>query len=98
MKKCARHATPLIRLAPAINDQIDRDIEPSKLPAEPPVLLSAAIEIRLDDQQVQVAIGPSLAPCARSKENDVSVRSSRSETASSLLDKSLIGHGHSLGS
>jgi len=63
MKKGARYAAPLVCLAPAIDDQINRDIKSSELPAEPPVLLSAARKIGLDHQQIQIAVGPGLAPC-----------------------------------
>ena len=65
MEKGSWHAAPLVRLTPAVDDQIDCDIEPSQLPAEPPVLLPATREIRLDNQQVQVAVRPSLAPRPR---------------------------------
>jgi hypothetical protein len=94
MKEGAGYATPLVCLALAIDDQIDRDIESSKLPTEPSLLFPAAREVRLDDQQVQVAVRPSLAPCTRPEKNDVGVGGGRSETAPDLLDQSIIGHGH----
>jgi hypothetical protein len=95
MKKGARYAAPLVRLASAIDDQIDCDIETSKLPAEPSVLLSAAAKVRLDDKQVQIAVRLSLAPSTRPEENDVGVGSSGGEPAPSLLDQSLVAHCHS---
>ena len=94
MERGTRHAAPLVRLAPAVSRPIDRDVEPSQLPAEPPVLLPPAREIRLDYQQVQVAVRPSLAPRPRPEENDIGLGGSCREPASSLLDQSLIGHRH----
>ena len=64
MKKGAGYTAPLVRLAPAVDDQIDRDIESPELSSEPSVLLPAAGEIGLDHQQVQIAVGPGLAPRA----------------------------------
>ena len=94
MEKRARHAAPLVRLALPIDDQVDGDIETSQLPAEAPVLLTATPEIRLDDQQIQIAVRSSLTPCPRPEENDLGVGGSRGKATSSLFDQSLIGQRH----
>lgn len=96
MKKGAGNAAPLVCLAPAIDDQIDRDIESSQLSAEPPVLLPATREIGLDHQQVQIAVRPGLAPCTRPEEDDVRVGGGRGEAAPGLLNQSLIGNRHNV--
>ena len=92
MEKGAWHVAPLVCLTPAVDDQIDRDIEPSQLPAKPPILLPPAREVRLDDQQVQIAVRPSHAPCTRPEENDVGIGSSaaRRRPASSIRASSVI--------
>jgi hypothetical protein len=64
MEEGAGHPAPFVCLAPAIDDQIDRDIEPSELSAESPVLLPATSEVGLDDQQVQITVGPGIVPRA----------------------------------
>lgn len=62
MEKAARHVAPLLRLAPAVDEQVNRYIESPKLPAEPPVLLHAPPEVRLDDEQVKITVRASLTP------------------------------------
>jgi hypothetical protein len=54
---CGRPVAPLL----VLREQSGENESPQLL-AEPPVLLSAAGEVGLDDQQVQIAVGPGLAP------------------------------------
>lgn len=51
-KKGARHSAPLIRLASAIDDEIDRDIKPSKLPADLGIGSSSEAASSLFDQSL----------------------------------------------
>lgn len=69
MKEAAGNIAPLVGLPPPIDHQINCHAEPSQLVAEPSVLLSAPVEVGLDDEQIQIAIGSRLAPGPRAEEN-----------------------------
>ena len=53
-EECGRDAAPIIGLLPSIEDQIYGDVEPSKRSSEPGGLCHAAVEVGLDDDQVQL--------------------------------------------
>jgi hypothetical protein len=91
MKKAARPPGPLVRLAPSINHEVDGDFKSPKLSAEPAVLLPAPAKVRLDHEQVQVTVRPTLAAYTRAEENDLRSGRSRREPTSSLVDQSLVG-------
>ncbi|HEX9966585.1 MAG TPA: hypothetical protein VGB06_01435, partial [Solirubrobacterales bacterium] len=96
MKEAAGHVAPFLDLALAVDHQINRYIEAPKLPAEPPVLLPAALEVGLYNEQVQIAIRTRLTPRPRAKQNDIRLRSGRDKPAPSLRDEGLFGQCHSV--
>lgn len=52
MKEAARHLAPFLSLALAVDHEIDCHAKTSKLLAEPRVLITAALEVRLNNEQV----------------------------------------------
>ncbi len=69
MKEAAGNIAPLVGLPPPIDHQINCYAEPPQLHAEPSVLLSAPVEVGLDDEQVQIAIRRRLSLGPRAEEN-----------------------------
>jgi hypothetical protein len=72
-EKGAGNTTPFLRLLPSIEDQIYGDVEPSKRLSEPSGLRHTAVEVGLNDDQVQLTVATTL-PSTRAKENDFRVR------------------------
>ncbi len=77
VKEAAGNIAPSVGLPPPINHQINCHAESPQLLAEPSVLLSAPVEVGLDDEQVQIAIGSRLASSPRAEENDIRIRNGR---------------------
>ena len=96
VKQATGHTTSLLRLATAVDDEVDRNSEPSQLLSQPSVLLTAPGKVRLDHEQVEVAVRPSLSMSTRAEEDDVRARRCRREPAPDLLDQVLVGHRHGL--
>ena len=88
----AGDAAPFLGLLPAIEDQIDRYVEPSKRPAEARGLRTPAIEVRLDNDQIQLAVVAGT-PSAWPKENNFRPRRNLGQPASRFFDQGLIDIG-----
>jgi hypothetical protein len=69
VKEAAGNVAPLVDLPPPIDHQVNCHAEPSQLLADLSVLLSAPIEVGLDDEQVQIAIRTRIASGPRAEEN-----------------------------
>lgn len=95
-EEATRHSAPKVRLATPVDDEVDRNSEPSQLLSQPSVLLTAPGKVRLDHEQVEVAVRPSLTVSARTEENDFRTWRRRHEPAARLLDQVLPGHCHGL--
>lgn len=74
------------------NNQVNRDAEISESLAKPHELSPATLDLRLDDEQVQIAIGMRVASRARTKQNYLGTRSGLGETATSLRNQRLVSH------
>src|SRR3954462_13002083 len=78
------NTSPLICVIRAEDDEINRNADIAEGFTEPHELRAAAFQIRLDDEQIQIAVGATLAPSARAEKDHSCVRSCRSETATHL--------------
>src|SRR3954463_15339009 len=61
--------SPLVGVLGAEDDEIDRNAEITERFAESYELRSAALHLRLDDQQVQIAVGTCLSTCAGAEQD-----------------------------
>src|SRR5689334_14041090 len=84
--------SPLICVVGAENYEIDRDAEIAESFTESHELRPAGFQFRLDDKQIQIAIGATVAPGARAEKDHRGVWSSRGETAARLSNQGLVSH------
>ena len=84
--------SPLICVVRAEDDKIDRNADIAEGFTESHELRAAAFQIRLDDQQIQIAVGTTLAPRAGAEKNHGGVGGCRRETATCLDNQGLVSH------
>src|SRR5205085_9886970 len=84
--------SPLICVILAEDDEIDRNADIAEGFTESHELRPAAFQVRLDDEQIQIAVGATLAPSARTEKDHRGVWSCRSETATGLGNQGLVSH------
>jgi hypothetical protein len=84
--------SPLIRVIGAENHEIDRNAEIAESFTESHELRAAAFHFGLDDKQIQIAIGATLAPGARAKKDHRGIWSSCCKTAARLSNQGLVSH------
>src|ERR1700746_2008983 len=84
--------SPLIRVIRAKNHEIDRNAEIAESFTESHELRAAAFQVGLDDKQIQIAVGTTLAPGARAEKDDRGVWSGRGKTAARLSNQGLVSH------
>jgi hypothetical protein len=76
--------SPLVRVLGAENYQVDRDTEIADSLAESHELGAATLQLGLDDEQIQVAVGSTLASGAGAEQDHLGVGSGCRKTAASL--------------
>src|ERR1044072_4674141 len=86
------NSSPLIRVIGAENHEIDRNAEIAKSFTESHELCAATFQVGLDDKQIQIAIGATLAPCARSEKDHRGIWTRRGKTAGRLSNQGLVSH------
>jgi hypothetical protein len=100
MQRLVDHASanlrPLICVLGTENYEVDRDAEIAESLAESYELRSTALQLRLNDKQIQVAVGTTLATGARAEEDHLGTRRSSRKTTASLRNESLVSHSHSV--
>src|ERR1700761_7312897 len=70
VEQAAGHTTSLIRLSATVDDEVDCNSKPMHLIPQPSVLLTAPLKVRLDHDQVEVTVRPSISMGARPEQND----------------------------
>lgn len=68
---------PLIRVLGAKDYEVDRNAEIAERFAESHELRSAALQLGLDDKQIQIAVGPTLASGPRAEQDHLGVGGGR---------------------
>ena len=97
MHDAALNVPPGIYVATADDDDIDRYPKVSKLARKPNRLLSLVLDLRLNDQEVEVAALARIAPSMRTEQHDLGRLASRArQPSASLLDHSLLDHAETL--
>ena len=93
MDEAAAHVTPLLDTALACDDDVHRDQHVAQLPAQSHRLQGGVLDLRLDHEEVQVAVHASIAPAVRPEQDHAGVgwRGLRQPSAS-LLDQRLVEH------
>lgn len=84
--------SPLICVISTENDEIDRNANVAEGFTESHELRAAAFQVRLDNEQIQITIGATLAPGTRAEKDHLGAWSCRSETATRLGNQSLVSH------
>lgn len=96
MQRLVDHApgnpSPLVCVLGAENYEINRNSKITQSFTKPHELRSAALQLGLDDEQIQVAIGTTLASGARAKKNYPRSRCGVGQATACLLDKCLVIH------
>jgi hypothetical protein len=67
MNEAAAHITPLIDVSRAHDDHIGRYAQPAQCAAQTNGLLTSALDLRLDDEEVEVATAVGIAAGVRAK-------------------------------
>lgn len=86
---------PFLNMRGRYNDQVDRDAEIAEGEAKPHKLRSTALQLRLDDEQIQVAVRATLAASAGAEQDHLGVRRGCCQTAGSLCDEGVISQRRS---
>lgn len=84
--------SPLICVIRAEDNEIDRNTDIAESFTESHELRTATLEIRLDDKQIQIAVGATLTPGTRAEKDHRGVGGCRSETATRLGNQGLVSH------
>src|SRR4051794_38798139 len=94
MQRLVDHASanpgPLVCVLGAEDYEVNRDAEIAEGFAKSHELRSAALQLRLDDEQIQVAVGTTLASGARAKKDYPRSRCGVGQATACLLDKCLV--------
>jgi hypothetical protein len=89
----AWYATPFLGLAAAIDDQVNRHAEFAECVAQPHELGVAALDLRLDHEEIEIAVRASLSPGVGAKQDHLGVAARGiGQPLTSLLDHRLVDH------
>jgi hypothetical protein len=94
MDDSAPHLTPTIGVVPADDDDISRHAQIAQGAMEAHRLLSLVIDLRLDDKEVNVAVGIGVSASVRAKQDYLRLRGSRGQAAPGLGNQGLINYLH----
>ena len=90
MQRLADHASgnrsSLLRVLGTEDDEVNRDTEVTKSFAEPHELRPAALQLRLDNQQIEIAVGATLSSRSGSEQDHLGFWRGCGQTAGSLCD------------
>jgi hypothetical protein len=84
--------SPLVRVLGAEDYEVDPNAEIAESLAESHELRSAALQLRLDDEQIQIALGAAFAAGTRAEQDHLGVGSGCGQATGSLRNEGLIGH------
>ena len=95
MNETTAHLTPTVGVLATDDDDVSRHAQISEGAMEAHRLLGLVCNLRLDDENVDIAVRTGLSASVRAEQNHLGFRSSRSQAAPGLSNQGLINYLHS---
>ena len=92
MNEAAPHITPLIDVSRAHHDHIGRYAQATQRAAQTDGLLTSVLDLRLDNEEVEVAAAAGIPAGVRSKQEDSCAGSGLGQPSTCLLDHGRFSH------